>query len=344
VIRTVAFVALAIVVAAPAIAYADTRAEAILLFDQGQQEMKAGNLEKACASFEKSNALYPDSGTKGSLARCYEKLGKLGSSWLLWRELADTAPTPDLRRDAGKQAARLDPKVPKYVVKVAVEPPGLVVAINGRPVSVTGLPVPIDAGPVVATATAPNHESWRAELVAENARTLTIEVPTLVAKQQQIDRRDDRQDDRPDEVIGPPPTPIVVLDTSRRKNRRILAASIAGAGAVAAIAGGAFGLSARGTFDDAKAVCGGAIDACLPDRVAEAQVLVDDARRAANLSTILVAAGGAAIVTGAVLWFTAPGAEQRTIHTSATTASMRTIALSPIASPDAAGFVVSGRF
>ena len=48
---------------------------------------------------------------------------------------------------------------------------------------------------------------------------------------------------------------------------------------------------------------------------------------AANLSSILFAAGGAAIVTGAVIWFTAPKAEQR-------------VAISPTSN----GFVVSGRF
>ena len=92
-------------------AFGDPRAEAILLFEQGSKEMKAGNYAKACESFKQSLRLYTDSGTKGSLARCYEKLGKLASSWLLWRELADTAGGAELRKDAAKQAERLDPKV-----------------------------------------------------------------------------------------------------------------------------------------------------------------------------------------------------------------------------------------
>jgi hypothetical protein len=302
-------IALAIVMGAAASVYADARAEAILLFEQGVKEMKAGNVEKACQSFAKSNQLYADSGTKGSLARCYEKLGKLGSSWLLWRELADTAASADLRQDAAKQAARLDPKVPKYRIKAAATP-GLAVTINGRKSGVTGLAVPIDAGTVVVVATAPDHHEWKTELTAVDGQTLAVDIPALVKAPKKI------------EPIKP-----IIIDSAKRKKRRTIAAIVGGIGVVAVGGGVVFGLSASGKFADAKDICGGEIDQCAPARVGEAQVLVDDARSAANLSSILFAAGGAAIVTGAVIWFTAPKAEQR-------------IAISPTSN----GFVVSGRF
>ena len=75
---------IAVVLAGSTVAHADAKSEAILLFDQGIKEMKAGQIEKACNSFERSIATYSDSGTKGSLARCYERLGRLASSWKLW--------------------------------------------------------------------------------------------------------------------------------------------------------------------------------------------------------------------------------------------------------------------
>lgn len=309
-------VAIVLAIVTMGVAHADERAEAILLFEQGVKEMKAGNTAKACESFEKSNKLYADSGTKGSLAKCYEKLGKLASSWLLWRELADTAASSDLRKDAAKQAGRLDPKVPKYLVKAAPTP-GLVVMINGKPSGLTGLPVPIDAGAVAIVATAPEHEPWKSDLTATEGKTLEIDIPALVAVKKDI-------------VVQPPPTPGV--DTSKRKKRRTLAALVGGVGLVTVAAGGFFGFSARGKFDDANTTCGGSVDNCIPDRLAAAQAQVDDARSAANLSSILFGAGGALVITGAVLWFTAPKPEQRTVS------------VSPLASPGAAGFVVSGRF
>ena len=146
--------ACAVMFCAVPIARADTRAEAVALFDQGIKEMKAGNYEKACKSFAQSHELVADTGTKGSLAKCYEKLGKLATSWVLWRELADMAPTEDLRKDAAKQAAKLDPRVPKYVLKITSPvAAGLVVSINGKTVDPKiDIPVPVDPGPIVATA------------------------------------------------------------------------------------------------------------------------------------------------------------------------------------------------
>ncbi|HEU0031145.1 MAG TPA: hypothetical protein VFQ53_10970 [Kofleriaceae bacterium] len=306
--------ALATSLATMSIAHADTRAEAVALFDQGQKEMKAGNYEKACKSFETSMSLVPDTGTKGSLARCYEKLGKLATSWLLWRELADTAPSPDLRKDAADKAAKLDPRVPKYVVKVASVVPGMQVTINGKQVDpAVDVPVPIDPGPVVAIATAPGHDDWKSETNAAEGGTLVIEVPVLVAKK----------------VDAPPP----VDDRAKRRRTRHLIGGIVGGVGVGAVAGGVvFGLSARGKYADAKDTCGGSIDACIPGQLDAAQAQVDDARKAANLSSILFAVGGAAVIGGAVIWFTAPSAEKPTV------------ALTPTVSAGSAGFVLSGRF
>ncbi len=67
-----------VLLAAPALA--DNKSDAVALFQEGLKELKAGNFEKACASLKKSNELHADSGTRGSLARCYEKQGKVASA------------------------------------------------------------------------------------------------------------------------------------------------------------------------------------------------------------------------------------------------------------------------
>jgi len=302
------------------VAHADAKSEAILLFDQGIKEMKAGQYEKACNSFERSIATYPDSGTKGSLARCYEKLGRLASSWKLWRELADLAPSPDLRKDAAAQAARLEPKIGRYVIKLTKPPADLAVTINGSPTTLTDVPVPIDAGGVIVRAYAAGRKDWSVELSATDGNVLTIEIPEL-------DKADLAVHKDPDPVKPPPPPPPPPSST-----RKHVGLGLIGVGAAGVIVGGVFGLKAKSKFGDAEDLCGGSVDTCFSDRVGEAQGLVDDARSAGNLSTILVVAGGAAVAGGVVLYLTAPKAMERAV------------AVAPLASPSTAGLVVSGRF
>src|ERR1044071_6115425 len=135
--RTAVLVVLALGFAAfgASAAVADSHAEPVVLFDQGIKDMKAGRLDKACAELQSSLDLVKDSGTKGALARCHGLAGRLASAWLLWRELTDTAPTAELRADAAAQATRLEPRLPRYTIRVASPTPGLVIQINGRTVS-----------------------------------------------------------------------------------------------------------------------------------------------------------------------------------------------------------------
>src|SRR5690242_7222457 len=120
-----ALVLVALLVSAPALA--DNKAEAVALFDEASKDFKAGNFEKACASFKKSNELQPDSGTRGSLARCYEKLGKVVSAWKLWVDLSTTAPVA-LRPDAAARAQKLEPRLSKVAVQRAAN---VVVLVDG---------------------------------------------------------------------------------------------------------------------------------------------------------------------------------------------------------------------
>src|SRR5262249_6920 len=113
---------LAIVLAANP-AFADPKAEAIVLFDQGIKDMQAGNYDRACRELAASLAKYTDSGTKGALADCETHIGKLASAWQRWRDLADTAPTPDLRADAASRADKLAARLAHFVVKLRAGAP-----------------------------------------------------------------------------------------------------------------------------------------------------------------------------------------------------------------------------
>jgi hypothetical protein len=165
---------------APSLAHADAHDEAVVLFDQAMKDMKAGDYTKACKGFAISLERWPDSGTKGSLAICYTSLGKVATAWQLWRELSDTAPTPQLRADAIKKAQKLEGRLPHYVAKLKAPTPGLVVTVNGGRIDPSlGVPVPIDPGKLTVTAEAVGYDSWTQDLTAAESQTTTIEVPQL---------------------------------------------------------------------------------------------------------------------------------------------------------------------
>ena len=100
----------AVILCVPIAARAEVPPEATALFDQGMKDMRAGNLEVACKELAASLAKYTDSGTKGALATCYGKLGKLASAWSLWKDLADTASPADRPDAARVECAAFFPK------------------------------------------------------------------------------------------------------------------------------------------------------------------------------------------------------------------------------------------
>jgi hypothetical protein len=294
-----------VLAASPAVA--DPRAEAVALFDQGIKDMRAGRLDKACPALQASLDLVKDSGTKGALARCHGLAGRTASAWLLWRELADTAPTAELRTDAAAQAARLEPRLPRYAIRVASPAPGLVIQINGRTVSAkVPVAVPIDPGKLTVTASERDGDRvvtdvWKREYTAVEGQTLTIEIPALAR--------------RPDPVAAPTPPPPDRSDAlaGRRRTRHVIALVLGGVALGAAGGGTAFGLDARSKYRDARRLCGGEVAQCIPDQVPASQARVDAARTSATRSTILFGAAGAAAVAAAIVWFTAPSLERKAV-------------------------------
>jgi len=265
--RGLALVVAAVVTFGARSAMADPHAEAVALFDQGIKDMKAGRLDKACPELQASLDLVKDSGTKGALARCHGLAGRIASAWLLWRELTDTAPTAELRADAAAQAARLEPRLPRYTIRIAAPTPRLAVQINGRTVSAkVPVAVPIDPGKVAVTASERDgdrivSETWKREYAAVEGQTLTIEIPALAPRR--------------DSPVAPPrpapPAPVSDALADRRHTRLVIAVVLGGVALGAAGGGTAFGLDARAKYSDARRLCGGAVAQCIPDQVASSQ-------------------------------------------------------------------------
>lgn len=323
--RSALAVALAVAVTAVASqAIADPHTEAVVLFDQGIKDMKAGRLEKACAELQSSLDLVKDSGTKGALARCHGLAGRVATAWLLWRELSDTAPTGELRADAAAQANKLEPRLPKYTIKLARSTPDLVVEINGRGVAVdVPVAVPLDPGTFSVSASRRDgdralSDTWTHDYTAAEGETLAIEVPALALR-----------------VVAKPVAsrPAQDPELAGRRHRRHVLAVVIGSVALGAAGGGTyFGLIARSKYADAKATCNEMIKECPPDKFTGSQQQVNDAKTAANRSTALfLGAAGVAIVAG-IVWATAPSLERKTV------------AVVPTVGPDAVGLTLGGRF
>ncbi|HEX3757184.1 MAG TPA: hypothetical protein VHW23_00695 [Kofleriaceae bacterium] len=288
-------------------AAADPEAEAVALFDQGIKDMKAGHLEKACSELQASLQLVKDSGTRGALARCHGRVGRVASAWLLWRELADTAPTAELRADAAAQAGKLERRLPKYTLKLAGPTPGLVVQVNGREVAVdVPVAVPVDPGTVAVTAVGRDGDraitrSWSHDYTAVEGESLAIEIPALeplpVARPPKP---------RPAGPVAPAIDPELA---ARRHSRHVVAVVLGGVALGAAGGGTVFGLQARSRYDNAKQLCGGAINPCDPAQLASARSRVDDARRRALYADLAFGVAGAAAITAVIVWATAPSLE-----------------------------------
>lgn len=324
---------------------ADDKAKAIALFDEGKKELAAGNHAKACRAFEASARLLPDSGTRGSLARCYALIGRVASAWTLWRELADTAP-PELRADAANQARKLEPRLPRYRVKLAAPAPGMVVTLAGDPVdTAVDVAVPIDPGTYALAASAPGREPWTAPFTATEGRTVTVTVPALAerAVAPPPPARGGRAAGDPRHAGPSPPSKPPAPGGGRRALGLVVV--VTGVGGLAA--SGVLGAIARSRNADARSTCGGAIDACDPGRLPEAQARVDDARAAARIATIAAIAGGVAVVAGAALYVTAP---RRAPRVGAASRGARPPALTvvPVAGAEArgtyAGVALTGGF
>jgi hypothetical protein len=297
---------------------ANDKATAVALFDQGKQLVKDGKYAEACPKFELSQKLDPGVGTLGSLADCYERAGKVASAWQTWRETAVAAASKgqaDREKYARDKMKALEPKVPHFTIVVPTDSklPGLSVRFAGTKSDLLwDIAIPADPGTYTLEANAPGRKTYTTTMTLALATTVTVTIPAL-------------------EPGAPTPTPVPVegtptptegtptpttegsstttttvtpdLGPSSGSGQRTAAYVVGGVGIVGIVVGSIFGLKAKSKNSDADANC-------RPDdstRCNSAGVQAsDDAHSAATISTIAFAAGGMALVAGAVLFFTAP--------------------------------------
>jgi hypothetical protein len=278
----------------------DTNTIAQQLFYQGRALVKANRWAEACPKFEASLHAEPMLGARLNLAACYERTGKLASAWGLLHEAIEQATKAGdvLRCDyAQKQADALEPRLPKLTISVLRDPPaGLVVARDGAPVAAValGAALYVDPGLHTITASAPGFEAFTQTVTLVEGKAETLAIPALVAVSVHAPVPARSQDGRAATL-----QPEMAISPTRKD-----VAAVVGAIGVASIGVGLlFGAKAHSIYDDAKALCGSNL-ACSTENYSRGQQLIRDTRSNATISTVLVAAGGAVVVTSAIVFLT----------------------------------------
>lgn len=280
---------------------ADDATEARRLFDQGVALLAEKRDAEACPLFERSLATFPGNGTRGKLAECYERVGRVASAWRTYREVARVAAEAgDTVRYgiAEERAQALAPRLGHLVVVPPVEPPrSFVVERDGVAVTTFGEPVPTDAGVLTISASAPGYRTATVRVRVVDGQVTRFDVPRL--------QKEGAPPKRVDVVAAAPAPP-----PPRRAGawRMPVAAGLAGGGVLAVGIGSVLALSAKGTYDDA--FDGGHCDRVSRACDAAGQDATDRARSRATAGTVLFVAGAALAAGGVVLYLTSPRASR----------------------------------
>lgn len=276
-------------------------AEAETLFREGKRLMKKGQLARACDKFEAADRLEPTAGTEINLADCREKTGQLATAWAMFVKTAATAKrTGDGAREteARRRAAALESQLVYLTIAVpdASRIDGLVIKRNDTVLdeALWDQRVPVDPDEYTISGEAPGREPWSTSVVVK-IKNKKVEVPVL-------DKLPDAKRAAPTRRVAaasPEPDAASPSEPSSFTGRRKLALAVAAAGAVVVGVGVGFGLKAGSVEDQANAICPSST--CMDPHGVE---LNKTARRDALYANIGFAAGGAAVIGAAVLWFT----------------------------------------
>lgn len=270
---------------------AQNEAEATRLFAEGQSLMSAQKYEDACAKFEGSLKAGAGTGTMLYLGSCYEKTARPSSAYSMYRGAEALAHARNDAREstAHELAEAIAPRVSWLTLKfVAARPSGYELRRDGSLLDERELdaPIPVDPGPHLIEARAPDRMPWKATFrVDDGASTTKLDVPDL--------------------KVAPRPGPVVITRTSGRA-QRIVGGVLAGIGVVGLGVGSALGVvvlndQAATTMPGNPAYCDDAAHTCL-----DGGRLRSDALGLSHVVDVTMAVGVAAVIGGAIVYFTAP--------------------------------------
>ncbi len=269
------------------------------LFQEGRKLVEAKRYADACPKFAASQRIAPAIGTLLNLADCYEKNGQLASAWARFHEaiaLAQRLGRADREQTARDRADRLERRLIK--LSIVSESGAIDVKLDGNPIdpAALGTPIPVDPGKHTIEASAKGKKPFSTTVdVSEKSKSPTVEIPALEDEPQEIK---DPKADADTKVIEPPRE-----EPSSWSTQKTIGVIAAGAGVIGLGIGGYFGLKTQSTWKEAQTYCDGL------ECEREGVDLASEAKNTGNLATVGFVAGGALLVGGAILFFTAPSAK-----------------------------------
>jgi hypothetical protein len=258
---------------------------AVALHNEGYRLLAAGKIAEACETFEASIRAQPSAGTYNALGQCRELNHQLASAWSAYHAAQDRARDVDKGKFASGRINDLEPRLSYLTVTVSETSRAEGVTITRNDIRLDrrlwNRPLPIDGGDYMLEVTAPGRKPQRIQVhVPEEGGRITIAVPALESE------------------AVPLPRPLPGW-TVRRK----LAVGTLAAGAAATVTGTALGLWAKRDHDRSDELCPkGQVVVCVSSK--QANSLGRSAHNLAIGADVAFSVAGAAVITGAILWFT----------------------------------------
>ena len=315
--------ACALTFSVPAIAQSNA-AHAEALFKEGKDLLAQKKYEAACPKLAESARLDPGSGTLLALGLCYEAQGKFASSWGAYVE-ASAAARRDRRDDREKAANGKAAEVEKKISHVTFDVDASTAALRGFELRLDGTALgsagwsnaPVDPGEHTVEVSAPGKTPFSTTFTAGAvADKKQVHIAALA--------------DAPVAVAPGGGNGAVTPEApaSSGATQRIIGFSVGGVGIVLAGVGTIFGVQALSKSSDVKSVC--SVQRCTDPAVVAKN---EDAKTAADISTVTLSIGAAAVVAGLVLVFTAPSRPSPTA-----------LRVMPAVGPGVAGLTFAGAF
>lgn len=287
-VRVSAVACLMLLALTPTLAAAEGQdsAAASALFDEGKAALDREDFAVACPKLAESYRLDPAPGALFYAADCEERRGRLATAWAMFRQLDETMAADDGRRDEVRQRlSTLTPRVPHVVVSIAKPVDGELsnphVTRDGVELKAASLDtsIPIDPGAHTFAVWADGRARTEKVVDVREGESLNVSL------------------DLGGRVSSAPPTP----PSAPSKARMIGGVTTAVFGLGGMIAGAVMGGIAKSSYDDSDGHCND------DDRCDQTGVDIRaDARALGDAGTVVFFVGVAAVVTGAIVWFTAP--------------------------------------
>ncbi len=292
------------------------KAAAASLFEDGRKLMKQDKFPDACPKLEASYKIYPTEGTELNLALCHQKIGKIASAWIEYKDVvAASRRRGDAKREefAQKAADELEPKIPKLTLKVDPKTatlPGLKVTRDGVSVDsgTWGAPIAVDPGTSKFEATATGYKAWSKVVTIDPSSQPVVTIPILVEEPKPVPTETATAstaaptESSPSSAPSTPPAPPSFWTTGREAGVAFM-----GIGTVGLIVGGVFGALTFSNHSASNKLCP-TNTTCTPQGVTDN----NNAQTDATVSTIAFIAGGV-LAGGGLLTFLLSGP-----HSSAT--------------------------